>query len=91
MTSIRPIRTLCRYAACIQCTHALHVYSVHIGCIHALYNHIRPHQALSGKTPAEVAGLETRPVEDEREMLKIAKQFIPNSWITDRFEASLRG
>jgi len=25
------------------------------------YNHIRPHQALNGKTPAEAAGLETHP------------------------------
>jgi hypothetical protein len=51
--------------------------------IHELIHHIQfsRHVALQS---------ETQPVEDERTMLKIAKEFIPNSWIAKRFEDTLR-
>jgi hypothetical protein len=51
--------------------------------IHELIHHVQfsQHAALLS---------ETQPQEDERAMLKVAKQFIPNSWIVDRFAQSLR-
>jgi hypothetical protein len=51
--------------------------------IHELIHHVQfcQHVALLS---------ETKPQEDERSMLKIAKRFIPNSWIVDRFAESLR-
>jgi len=46
--------------------------------IHELIHHIQFSQHIGLQS-------ETQPVEDERTMFKIAKQFIPSSWITSRF------
>jgi len=50
--------------------------------IHELIHHIQFSQHVGLQS-------ETQPVEDERTMLKIAKEFIRNSWITSRFRPRL--